>query len=175
MCSVKKAKISPIICFSPETISTESKGVLVDIVGIKASNRGRSCEEHACCNSSLELDSVVRFRRVHIVTYASQEEASLAVYWVTDAVDQCRVGFLPRHLLKHSNKYDGKTAQIVAFLALSESPEKKAKSRRTDGVCRSVMLELDQLPEKRKAPKRQHEYKSDEEEIEIEGSNKKQK
>ena len=94
---------------------------------------------------------------------------------MTDAVDRCRVGFLPRHLLKHSNKYDGKAAQIVAFLALSESPGDKAKSRQNAGVCRAVMLELDQSPEKRKAPKRQHEYESDEEEIEIEGSNKKQK
>ena len=48
--------------------------------------------------------------------------------------------FLPRHLLKHSNKYVGKDAQIVAFLALSESPGDKAKSRQNAGVCRAVML-----------------------------------
>ena len=54
VCSVKKAKISPIICFSPETMSTESEGVLVDIVGIKASNRGRSCEEHARLSAQLK-------------------------------------------------------------------------------------------------------------------------
>ena len=83
--------------------------------------------------------------------------------------------FCQRHLLKYSNKYDGKAAQILAFLALSEIPSDKAKYHRNDGVCRAVMLELDQSPEKRKAPKRQHEYESDEEEIEIEGSNKKQK
>ena len=117
----------------------------------------------------------MRFRREQIVTDACQEEASLAVYWVNDPVDRCRVGFFPRHILKHSNKYDGKAAQIVAFLALSESPGDKAKSCQNAGVCRAVMLELDQSPEKRKAPKLQHEYKSDEEEIEIEGSNKKQK
>ena len=98
------------------------KGFSSIIVGIKAINRVRSCEEHACCGSSLELDSVVRFIREQIVTDAGQEEAALAVYWVTDAVDWCRVVFLPRHLLKHSNKYDGKAAQIVAFIDLSESP-----------------------------------------------------
>ena len=127
-------------------MSTEYEGVLVNIVGIKSSNRGRSCEEHACCGSSLELDLVVRFRREQIVTYAGQEEAALAVYWVTDAVDRCWVGLLPRHLLKHSNKYDGKAAQIVAFLDLSESPGDKAKYHRNAGVCRAVMLELDQSP-----------------------------
>ena len=71
----------------------------------------------------------MRFRREQIVTDAGQEEAALAVYWVTDAMDRCWVGFLPRHILKHSNKYVGKAAQIVAFLALSESPGDKAKSR----------------------------------------------
>ena len=125
----EKSKISPIICLSPETMSTESEGVLVNIVAIKPSNRGCSYKEHACCTSLLELDSVVRFRREQIVTDACQEEAALAVYWVTDAVYWCRVGCLPRHLLKHFNKYDGKAAQIVAFIALSESPGDKAKSR----------------------------------------------
>ena len=153
--------------FFPETMSTESEGVLVNIFGIKASNRGRSCEEHTCYGSSLELYSVVRLIREHIVVDAGQEKVALAVYWVTNAVDRCRVGFLPRHLLKHSKKYDGKAAHIVAFLALSEIPGYKAKSRQNAGFCRAVMLELDQSPENRKAPKRQHEYKSEEEEIEI--------
>ena len=155
-------------------MSTESEGVLVDIVGIKASNRGRSCEEHACCGSSLELDSVVRFRRVKIINDDDKEEAALAVYWVTDAIDRCRVGFLPKHLLKHAHKYDGKAAHIVAFLALSESPGDKAKSHRSAGVCRAVLLELDQSPRrKRKNPKREYEY--DESESEGSDPNKKQK
>ena len=83
--------------------------------------------------------------------------------------------FCQRHLLKYSNKCNGKAAHIVAFLALSESPGDKAKYHRNAGVCIAVMLKLDQSPEKRKAPKRQHEYESDEKEIEIEGSNKNQK
>ena len=84
-----------VFCYKQETMSTESEGVLVDVVGIKASNRGRSCEEHTCCGSALELDSVVRFRRVQIINDAGKEEGALAVYWVTDAIDRCRVGFLP--------------------------------------------------------------------------------
>ena len=82
------------------------------------------------------------------------EESALAVYWVTDAIDRCRVGFLPRHLLKHRKYYDGKAAQIVEFLAMSESPSDKARNA---GVCRAVMLELDQLPESAKKKKRHSE------------------
>ena len=148
-------------CCIAFAMTTESEGVLVDIVGIKASNRGRSCEEHTCCGSVLELDSVVRFRSVQIVSDIGEEsaleESALAVYWVTDAIDHCRVGFLPRHLLKHRKYYDGKAAQIVEFLAMSESPSDKALSHRNAGVCRAVMLELDQLPESAKKKKRHSE------------------
>jgi hypothetical protein len=142
-------------------MTTESEGVVVDIVGIEASNSGRSCEEHDCCGSVLQLDYVVRFRRVQIVGDDGKEESALAVYWVTDAIDRCRVGFLPRHLLKHKEALDGRAeyraAQIVEFLALSESPSDKAKSRRSAGVCRAVLLELDQLPDPDKKKKRNSE------------------
>ena len=79
--------------------------------------------------------------------------------------------------MKHAKKYDGKAAQIVAFLAQSESPGDRAKAHRNAGLCRAVLLELDKLPRK-KGPER--EYESHEESgIESEGSgsdsNKKQK
>ena len=41
---------------------------LVEIVGIEHGGRGRSCEIHTVCGSALELDSVVRFRLIHILT-----------------------------------------------------------------------------------------------------------
>ena len=39
---------------------------LVEIVGIEASNRGRSCEAHDVCGDVLAVDSVVRFRTTQI-------------------------------------------------------------------------------------------------------------
>eukprot|EP00977_Amphora_coffeiformis_P011672 scaffold2806_cov178-Amphora_coffeaeformis.AAC.1 len=59
---------------------------LIHIVGINASDRGRSCEEHECCGSVLEPDSLVRIRAVQIVV-SGEEETALAVYWVTDGED----------------------------------------------------------------------------------------
>ena len=52
------------------------------------------------CGQVLELDSVVHIWHVQIKVFGN-EQTALAVYWVTDGVDQCRVGFLPKHLLKH--------------------------------------------------------------------------
>ena len=92
-------------------------GILVDIVGIESPDRGRSCEEHTVCGAVLELDTVVRFRAEQI-DVDGEEQTALAVYWVTDGIDRCRVGFLRRHLLKHKKDYDGKLAQIVEYKGL---------------------------------------------------------
>jgi hypothetical protein len=70
---------------------------------------------------------------------------------------RCRVGYLPRHILKHKKAYDGRAAQIVEFLALSESTSDKAKSHRNAGVCRAVLLELDRLPDSDERKKRNSE------------------
>jgi hypothetical protein len=40
---------------------------LVEIVGIEANNRGRSCEAHDVCGSALGIDSIVRFRVIQIM------------------------------------------------------------------------------------------------------------
>ena len=81
-------------------------GVVVDIVGINASSNGRLCEEHKVCSSVLKLNSLVRFREVQIIV-KGKEETALAVYWVTDGVNCCHVGFLPRHMVKYKEAYDG--------------------------------------------------------------------
>ena len=78
---------------------------VIDIVGINASSNGRSCEEHKVCGSVLKLDSLVRFREVQITR--QRGETASAVYWVTDGVDRCCVGFLPRHMVKYKEAYDG--------------------------------------------------------------------
>jgi hypothetical protein len=53
-----------------------------------------------------------------------KEESALAAYWVGDGIDRCLVGFLPRHLLKHANDYDGRLAQVLDMYAGSDSPFK---------------------------------------------------
>ena len=78
---------------------------LINIVGIKASDRGHSCEEHACCGDVVEPDSLVRIKEVQIVV-SGKEEADLAGYWVSDGKDWCHVGFLKCNMVKHKKKYN---------------------------------------------------------------------
>jgi hypothetical protein len=132
-------------------------GITVDIVGINASDQGRSCERHACCGCVLEKNSIVRIRVCQIVVN-EEEESALAAYWVTDGVDSCRVGFLCRQLLKHKEEYHGKIAQVVeVFDDKTKSPSDRLKAHRNKGCCRAALIEtvypkdLVEPPCKRKA------------------------
>jgi hypothetical protein len=49
------------------------EGIVVDIVSIEESNRGRSCECHPVCVDHLNLDCIVRLRKVQIVTDDGRE------------------------------------------------------------------------------------------------------
>jgi hypothetical protein len=118
-------------------------GITVDIVGIHASNNGRSCEKHLCCGDALQKNDVVRFRLIQVIV-EGQEESALAAHVVSDGVDQCCVGFLRRHLAKHYDQYDGKLAQVVdIFSNDTESPSDRMKFHRNNGCCRAVMIEIE--------------------------------
>ena len=116
-------------------------GITVEIVGIGRSDRGRSCEEHDTCGTVLQEDSVVRIRHVQIFGDMGKEESALAVYWISDGIDRCRVGFLPRHLMKQWQLYDGRIAQVVELYEGSESPTKRRKNTRNCGCCEAVFID----------------------------------
>jgi hypothetical protein len=122
-------------------MATHPEGVVVDIVGIEESSRGRSCSLHDICGNRLSMDSVVRLRKVQIINDYGREETAVAAYWVTDGVDLCRVGFLPQQYIKQAdNKYDGKLAQITKFLLESESPYCRHLSHRNHGMCHAAII-----------------------------------
>jgi hypothetical protein len=78
---------------------------------------------------------------VQIIGETGNEESALAVYWISDGIDRCRVGFLPRHLLKQWQQYDGRIAQVVELYRGSDSPTKKRKNVRNCGCCEAVLID----------------------------------
>jgi hypothetical protein len=88
-------------------------GVVVEIVGMKMGDRGRSCEEHPNnCGEVLANNVVVHLRKVQIVV-DGRKEMAIAAYWVSDGIDCCRVGFFPCHMVKHAVRYKGALAQVT--------------------------------------------------------------
>ena len=41
------------------------------------------------------------------------EQSAVGVYWVSDGVDQCLVGFLPHHQVKNLHKLEGALCQVT--------------------------------------------------------------
>ena len=92
---------------------THPSGVVVEIVGTERGDQGCSCEEHNInCGEVLAEDFVVRLRKVQILV-EGKEETAIAAVLVNDGIDRCRVGFLPRHMVKHAARYDGALAQVT--------------------------------------------------------------
>ena len=52
-------------------------------------------------------------------------DSALAVYWVTDGVDKCQVGFTSCHLFKHCDKFDGALAQVTEVYSLNDTSNHK--------------------------------------------------
>jgi hypothetical protein len=78
---------------------------------------------------------------VQIVADDGHEETAVAAYWVSDGVDLCRVGFLPRQFIKHADKFNGKLAQITEFLAMSDSPScRRLCCHHYRGMCRAAII-----------------------------------
>ena len=69
-----------------------------------------------------------------------QEETAIGAFWVTDGIDRCLVGFLPRYCLSHKGDFSGKLAQVVEFLGNSESPTQRRRSHQNHGVCRLAII-----------------------------------
>jgi hypothetical protein len=65
-------------------------GIVIEIVGTEMSCQGRSCDEHEICGEVLK-ENVVRLRKIQLMV-EGKEETAIAVIWVTDGINRCRIG-----------------------------------------------------------------------------------
>jgi hypothetical protein len=108
--------------------ATHPSSLVLDILGIAVGDRGRRCEDHmVCCSELLEEDFVVRLRmeRILVPNFLAgkgkkQEETAITVNCVTDGVDRCRVGFLPRANALDREIYDGVLCQVTEVFSKSD-------------------------------------------------------
>jgi hypothetical protein len=121
-------------------------GRVIDIVGITVGDRGRSCEEHiAYCGVVLAPDVLLRLVKEEIMV-EGRIETVVSAYWVTDSVERCRVGFVPRYMVvTHADSLNGLLAQVTeVFNNHHPSAAIREKVHRNYGYCHAVILDPDQ-------------------------------
>lgn len=132
----------------PPPNNVHPPGVILDIVGTAGVDRGRSCDEHKCCGAMLQEDMVVRVRKEQILVpdYIAgkgnmKEETALTVNWVSDGIDRCRVGFLPRPYLVQARLWDGLLFQVVRVVTKNDpSQARRAKFYANKGYARVALI-----------------------------------
>ena len=132
---------------------THPTGEIVEIVGINSNTNGQSCEEHDTCGCVLVEDTLVRLQK-HQVFINRREQSAVGVYWVSDGVDQCLVGFLHCHQVKNLNKLEGPLCQVTeVYSDNSESPTKCHKHKKNFGCAIAAIMSSKEPNKVRKAKK----------------------
>jgi hypothetical protein len=133
---------------------THPSGITVEIVGIERGDRGRSCEEHDVCGTVVTEDTLLRLRKEQILV-DGQEETAIACYWVTDGIDRCRVGFLKRHMVKHSGRFDGALVQVTKVYSadprVSDTAERRMHLQNHGCALGAVVSAVDDIKKNRES------------------------
>ncbi len=115
-------------------------GRVVDVVGMAIGDCVRSCEEHHICGCILHPDVHVRFVREEIMV-EGKIEVAISVYWVTDSVERCCIGFHPRFLVPMTDNLNGVLAQVTeVFDELHSSVIIRKKVHHNHGYCTAMIL-----------------------------------
>ena len=121
-------------------MSSHPLGEIVEIVGINSHTNGHSCEELHTCGCVLEEDSLVRIRKCQVYING-HEQSVVGVYWVSDGVDRCLVGYLHCHKVKHLNKLEGALCQVTeVYSDNSDSPTKQHKHKKNFGCATAAIV-----------------------------------
>jgi hypothetical protein len=95
---------------------------------------------HDVCGKALDFDSLVRLKAVQIIGDGGGEESAVEARLVLDGVDCCRVGFLGRAYIKKREAFNGKLAQVTAFLWESSNSAERKRSHYCRGVARATIV-----------------------------------
>ena len=120
-----------------------------EILGLRGTTNGRSCEQHACCGAIVRPNDCVQFKAT-VVLIDGVDQAGIKAVLILDGTELCTVGFLGKNiaaLKKTSDKFVNKFAQVIELYDSSENAAKRAKSHNNLGVCSFRLLEDIQIQE----------------------------
>ena len=116
----------------------------LEVVGLLSDSNGRSCTLHACCGEHVVVGDTLRLVAC-VVTVSDKTEEAVKAVKISDGVDGCTVGFIPRvqarlpKVKQHLNKF----VQVVELYKDANSPYKRSKSFQNKGMASVAFLEDD--------------------------------
>ncbi len=126
---------------SRDTVVAWLVSTLVDIVGTGTSNRGRICVRYKTCGMQVEVGTKVIFRWEKVVYRDQEEEDAVAAFIVANGTMTCKVGFLPAHLTRYAQDYDGLIARVISVYSnRCNNVVKRQKFWRNKGCCVARIL-----------------------------------
>ena len=108
-------------------MSYHPHGDTVKIVGVNSPTNRQSCEEHPICGDVVIEDVVLHLRKVQVLMN-QQEQSAIAAFWVSDGIDRCCIGYLPKAYVKNWKQYDGALIQVVEVYSGDSGSRKEAKN-----------------------------------------------
>jgi hypothetical protein len=108
-----------------------------EIVGLKASDNGRSCERHHVCGDSVQEGDILRMKEC-VVNYNDKLKESIKFVTVVNGRECCTVGFLPQYLVVRAVREGCKDRFVEVLKLYSHSPN--IIERRKDHVNKGMAL-----------------------------------
>ena len=85
---------------------------------------------------------MVHLRKIQLMVEGKEETAIVAI-WVMDGIDRCRVGFVPRHLVRHAAQYNGALAQVPRVFSSDPDTCDSTERRlffKNKGYCHATII-----------------------------------
>ena len=126
-----------------------------EILGLRGTTNGRSCEQHACCGEIVRPNDCVQFKAA-VVLIDGVDQAGIKAVLILDGTELCTIDFLGKNIsaLKKtsdkfvlSDKFVNMFTQVIELYDSRENAAKRAKSHNNLGVCSFRLLEDIQIQE----------------------------
>jgi hypothetical protein len=123
------------------TINSRRDG---DLLGLNASNNGRSCEQHGeCCGKAVKADDVIRFKLAVVEDVLGKPLDTIKAVLIKDGTELCTIGFLGREvaaLPSQRSKYIDIFAQVIELYDDNENSIMRKKSSKRNAGMASIRL-----------------------------------
>jgi hypothetical protein len=115
----------------------------LEIVGLHASNNGRSCSVHPCCGDFLKVGDLLRLVKC-VVTMNGELQDAIKCVRIINGTDSCCAAYVPRSMVKSVGvKILNELNSFVQVLELyddSESSHKRRKSHFNKGMASCIFI-----------------------------------